>query len=106
MGIVIGNRFLKDGWMLEDGRERVTVGDIVAQIDYVCQLLGSADHVGIGSDFDGGYGRELIPDGLDSVADLRLIGSALMERGYGQQEADAILGGNWLRLLAEALPED
>lgn len=106
MGIVIGNRFLKDGWRIADGREVVTMHDIVAHIDYICQLLGSAAHVGIGSDLDGGYGLELVPDGLDSVADLRFIGPALMEEGFSQQDVEAILGGNWLRLLAEALPED
>jgi membrane dipeptidase len=105
MGIVIGNRFLKDGWQIAHGRQAVTMDDIVAHIDHVCQLLGTAAHVGIGSDLDGGYGRELVPEGLDSVADLRFIGPALSEKGYSQQDVEAILGGNWLRLLESALPE-
>jgi membrane dipeptidase len=105
MGIVIGNRFLKDGWRTAHGREAVTMDDIVAHIDYVCQLLGSAAHVGIGSDLDGGYGLEMVPDGLDSVADLRFIGPALREKGYSQSDVEGILGGNWLRLLTTALPE-
>jgi len=106
IGIVIGNLFLKDGWRTTDGRQAVTMDDIVAHIDHVCQLLGSADHVGLGSDFDGGYGLELIPEGLDSVADLRFIGTALSEKGFSQQDVEAILGGNWLRLLTHALPEN
>ena len=106
MGIVIGTRFLKDGWRIAHGREVVTMDDIVTHIDYVCQLLGTAEHVAIGSDFDGGFGLELVPDGLDSVADLRFIGPALMAKGFSQPDVEAILGGNWLRLLAEALPED
>jgi len=106
MGIVIMNRFLKDGWRTTDGRQAVTMDDIVTHIDHVCQLLGSAAHVGLGSDFDGGYGLELVPEGLDSVADLRFIGTALSEKGFGQQDVEAILGGNWLRLLTHALPEN
>ena len=106
MGIVIGNRFLKDGWRIADGREAVTMDDIVAHIDYVCQLLGSAAHVAIGSDLDGGYGLELVPEGLDSVADLRFIGPALSEKGFSHQDVEAVLGGNWLRLLADALAEN
>jgi microsomal dipeptidase-like Zn-dependent dipeptidase len=39
------------------------------------------------------------------VADLRLIGDALAARGYGQADLEAILGGNWLRMLRMALPE-
>jgi membrane dipeptidase len=105
MGIVIGNRFLKDGWRTAHGRKAVTMADIVAHIDHVCQLLGSAEHVGIGSDFDGGYGLELVPEGLDSVADLRFIGPALSEKGFSHEEVEAVLGGNWLRLLGEALAE-
>ncbi|MGD8813024.1 MAG: membrane dipeptidase [Anaerolineales bacterium] len=105
MGIVIGNRFLKDGWRTSDGRGAVTIEDVVDHIDHVCQKVGNAEHVGIGSDLDGGYGLELVPQGLDSVADLRFIGTALRERGFGQEDTDAILGGNWLRLLRNILPE-
>ncbi|HEY69851.1 MAG TPA: peptidase M19 [Anaerolineae bacterium] len=105
MGIVIGNRFLKDGWRVSDGRAAVTLDDVVMHIDHVCQLVGSAEHVGIGSDLDGGYGLELVPQDLDSVADLRFIGPALRRRGFSQEDAEAVLGGNWLRLLRKILPE-
>ena len=45
----------------------------VNQMDYVCQLLGSADHVGIGTDFDGGFGYQATPAELNSMADIGLI---------------------------------
>jgi len=61
--------------------------------------------VGLGSDFDGGFGAESAPAGMDTVADLGHIGPALGELGYGEKEIAAILGGNWLHVLREGLPE-
>jgi membrane dipeptidase len=105
IGAVPYNRFLKGGWKPEDGREVIPLARLIQQIDYVCQLVGDAAHSGIGSDFDGGFGLDMVPLGLDTVADLQLIGDALAASGYNQTNVDAILGGNWLRLLGRALPE-
>ena len=77
----------------------------IGAIDHVCQVTGSANHVGIGSDFDGGFGAESIPAELDTVADLRLIGPALLARGYTPEAVNSILGGNFLRILRTALPK-
>jgi membrane dipeptidase len=105
IGIVLPNYFLVDGWKPEDGRDAVTLDNVVAHIDHICQLLGSAKYVGIGSDFDGGFGLDKVPSGLDSVADLGLIGDVLSERGYQLEEVEGVLGGNWLNMLRQALPE-
>ena len=101
--MVLYNRFLLGGWTREQGRQAVTVDQVVAHIDHICQLVGNAEHVGIGTDFDGGLGLQDVPDGLDSIADLGFIGSALQARGYSQGEVEAILGGNWLRILRRIL---
>jgi len=103
LGIVPYNRFLREGWRRGDAR--LPLDAVVAHVDYVCQLVGDAAHVGLGSDFDGGFGLDCIPAGLDSIADLRLIGEALMACGFRQTDVEAVLGGNWLRLLRRALPE-
>jgi membrane dipeptidase len=106
LGILLANHFLKDGWTTEMGREAVDLEDVAVSIDTICQSLGSARHVGVGSDFDGGFGREKVPMGLDSVADIRLIGEVLAPRGYTESDIKAILGGNWLRVLERSLPEN
>lgn len=105
IGLVLYNPFLVGGWKPEDGRAKVTLDRVCAQVDYICQTTGSARHVALGSDFDGGLGLHKIPAGLDSVADLRLIGGALAARGYSSPDIEAILGGNWLSLLHRLLPE-
>ncbi|NLF02718.1 MAG: peptidase M19 [Anaerolineales bacterium] len=104
MGIVPYNRFLKPGWTKGDAKDAVTVADVVAAIDHVCQVTGTATLVGIGSDFDGGFGSESTPAEIDTVAHLSRIGAALGEKGYGADDVAAIMGGNWLRVLRTGLP--
>jgi membrane dipeptidase len=82
----------------------VTLDDVVRMIDHICQVTGSADHVGIGSDYDGGFGAEAIPAELDTVRDHYKIGEALLGRGFEPQHVANIMYGNWLRILRQALP--
>jgi membrane dipeptidase len=105
IGIVLYNSFLRPGWSQGDPREAVTIVDVAAAIDHVCQVVGDGAHVGLGSDFDGGFGLESIPAGLDTIADLAHVAPALGEMGYGDGEIGAIMGDNWLRLLHETLPK-
>ena len=105
IGIVPFNRFLRPGWAKGDPKGTVTVADVAAAIDHVCQVVGDAAHVGLGSDFDGGFGAESAPAEIDTVADLARIGPALGELGYGEEDIAAVLGSNWLRVLRAALPE-
>jgi len=105
VGIVPYNKFLLWGWSARDGRAAVSLEHVAAQIDYVCQMAGSAAHVGIGSDFDGGFGLQSAPDGIDTIADLVKLTPLLAEKGYTEDEIGAILGGNWLSLLRRTLPQ-
>jgi membrane dipeptidase len=105
IGIIPYNKFLLGHWRPGDPRDWVTLEHVIAHIDYICQRVGDALHVAIGSDFDGGFGLDKIPIGLDSIADLRLIGEALRAWGYAQEDVKAIMGENWLNILFKALPE-
>lgn len=102
-----------DAWMLHSGWVRgvttpvsadVRLAHCADHIDHICQLAGNARHCGIGSDLDGGYGREQTPRDLASIADLQQIASILTSRGYAQDDVAAILHGNWLRSLSTHLP--
>lgn len=104
IGVVLFNLFLRDGHKMGDPRELVTIERVVAQIDYICQLIGDAAHVGIGSDWDGGFGLADIPHGLDSAADLPKVATALTQYGYSEDDVVNIMGGNWLRIIGQALP--
>jgi membrane dipeptidase len=104
IGIMPYNLFLIEGWKTGDPKEAATMDHVVAAIDYVCQLTGSARHVGIGSDFDGGFGPEAAPVGFDTLVDLQKIGPALAARGYNDEDISAIMSGNFLRILRAGLP--
>lgn len=104
IGTVPYNRFLRRGWAKGDAKEAATVADVAAAVDHVCQVVGDATHVGLGSDFDGGFGADSAPAEMDTIADLGRVGPALGEMGYGEEHVTAILGGNWLRVLRAALP--
>lgn len=104
IGVVLSSSFLKAGHRRGERKELVTLDHVVAHIDHICQLTGSAAHVGIGSDLDGGFGMADIPAELDSVADLAKIGDKLRERGYDRRDVENIMGGNWLTLLRQTLP--
>lgn len=105
VGVVPFNAFLKGGWRKGDRREEVGIDVVVAQIDYICQMAGDARHVGFGTDFDGGFGLQSVPAGIDSVADLQNVGVQLLEKGYSPEDVRAILGGSWLSRLRRLLPE-
>jgi membrane dipeptidase len=104
MGIVLYNRFLSNAWSPGDPKSSIPLSIALDAVDHVCQVTGSAAHVGIGSDFDGGFGTQSIPDGLDTVMDLWSIGDALRARGYSEADVEAVLSGNMLRKLRQALP--
>ena len=103
-GMVIYNRFLQSGWTPEQGKEAVTLADVVRHIDHIAALTGDVRNIGIGSDLDGGYGREATPAEIDTIADLQRLGPVLAGAGYSATAIDAILSGNWLRFLSTALP--
>ena len=106
IGLIPLNSFLKVGWLRKSGsrREEVPLDTFIAHIDHVCQLAGNANHAGIGSDFDGGFGVQSIPPELDTIADLQMVATKLIERGYSETDAANILGGHWLRFLRKHLP--
>ena len=104
VGILPMNPMLRADWRRGDRKDAVTVADVAGAIDSVCQMAGDAAHVGLGTDFDGGFGAESAPAEIDTVADLGKVADALKVRGYGRVDVEAILSGNWLRLLRRSLP--
>jgi membrane dipeptidase len=104
IGVVPYNVFLQTGWTQVDGKSAVPLEVVVNHIDYLCQRAGDARHVGFGTDFDGGFGRESTPAGIDTIADMQKLTAVLANRGYSAADVEAIFGGNWLRKLNQFLP--
>ena len=108
-GAVIGGAL--DAWMMVPGwvRGKSTPGalqcnleKVIDHLDHICQIAGNALHVGMGTDLDGGFGKEQCPYDLDTIADLQKMEELLAKRGYAAEDIKNILHGNWLRLLRKA----
>lgn len=106
---VIGAAF--DAWMLIPGWERgkstpentgVSLENVVNQMDHICQLAGNSLHSALGTDLDGGFGREQCPKDISTYADLQKIPDILKKRGYTENDIDNIMYKNWIRFLEKA----
>ena len=75
---------------------RVEWTEIIDHIDHAVKLVG-ADHVGLGSDFDGAD----MPYGMEDATHLPQITNALLAKGYSPADIQKILGGNTLRLMQD-----
>jgi membrane dipeptidase len=81
-----------------DGKlPHVSWTEIVDHIDHAVKLVG-ADHVGLGSDFDGAN----MPEGMEDATHLPQITDALLKKGYSEADIRKILGENTLRVMAAA----
>jgi membrane dipeptidase len=98
VGLNLYNQFLHPGWSSDGEKPPVALEDVRRHAEHIAGLIGWA-HVGIGSDLDGGLGVQETPAELDSIADLRLIGTVAPEAAR-----TGLLGGNWLRWLRATLP--
>lgn len=77
--------------------EGTSIDILIDHIDYVVKLVG-VDHVGLGSDFDGGI---YTPNELYDASCYPVITMKLYERGYTSEEIKKIIGGNFLRVLKQ-----
>ena len=107
---VIGMAF--DAWMMIPNWERgisnpvqkkLLIENIVDHIDHICQLTGSSNHVGLGSDLDGGFGKEQCPSDLDTIADLQKLDGILKKRGYSDDDINKIFNKNFIDFLIRVL---
>ena len=82
------------GFLRTEGE--ATVRDVLEHLNHAVHVMG-IDHVGIGTDFDGDGGVR----GMASSADFVNFTRMLMAKRYSEQDIQAILGGNFLRLMAD-----
>jgi len=88
----------------EYGKRRAMLSDIVPHIRHICQIAGDADHVGLGTDIDGGFGREKLPVEITTWADMLRVADTLFAAGFSDDQIQRIMGGNWARFFENNLP--
>ncbi len=94
-GIVFYNTFLKTG------KNTPTLEDIFKHTDYIINLCGE-DHVGIGTDLDGGKIEEF-PQEIRQISSLPVVAQYFLEKGYTEERVKKIMGSNFLRVLKSNL---
>ncbi len=80
-------------------KTKPSVETVVDHIDHIVDLVG-AEHVGLGSDFDG---IPSTPTGLEDASKMPTITEELVKREYSEDYIRLILGGNHLRLIKEVV---
>jgi membrane dipeptidase len=103
IGTALDSWMLYPGWVRGETRpEVVGLEAMIDHIDRVCQLAGNHRHAAIGTDLDGGFGKEQSPRDLDTIADLQRVPDMLRRRGYPQDAIEAIMYKNWVRFFCTA----
>lgn len=77
--------------------ERAKIADCVRHIEHVCEIANSRAHIGLGSDMDGGFGADGLPDGINTPTDLVILADALRNAGWNDMEIRGFVHGNWER---------
>jgi len=92
MGIIFAPQYLKAD------QDQCTLDTMVEHICYVADLVG-IDHVGIGSDYDGGVKSPIVPE----MSQLVNLTRTMMAHGLSENEIKKIWGGNFLRVLQQTI---
>ncbi len=99
-GVVGLNLFSK--FLVSSGR--ATIDDCVAHVQRVADLMGHRRGVALGSDMDGGFGPDSLPERLDHPRKLDALADALAAAGFSDNDVEGFAHGNWRRFLERTLP--
>ncbi|MEZ6069603.1 MAG: membrane dipeptidase [Pirellulales bacterium] len=105
IGMVFGHFFFDPACVWEELPSRreyeakLSMEAIVPHVEHIADLAGgSTANVAIGTDMDGGFGAEITPTDVDTIADLQGFGPTLSRAGYSDEDVSGILHGNALRM--------
>jgi membrane dipeptidase len=93
--LIEGDRITRE-YVAQGKLPRVEWTKIIEHIDHAVKVVG-AEHVGLGSDFDGAN----MPYGMEDATKLPRITEALLKKGYSEGDIKKILGENTLRVMVE-----
>lgn len=97
IGVNIHQGFLDKQGHVPKATEQLGIGAVIGQIEHIVRVAG-IDHVGIGTDWDGGI-KPVV--GMENASGMRTLISALREHGYDETSLRKIAGGNFLRVLEQ-----
>jgi membrane dipeptidase len=98
IGLVLYNGFIEPRWRQDRSIVVTLREDLRRHAEHIARIAGW-EHIGIGSDLDGGLGLEESPVEIETIADLQRVGKAVP-----LEARDAVLSTNWLNFLHAVLP--
>jgi len=97
IGLNLVRNFIVEGLDPNDPTDRPSVAKACDHAEYVCAIAGNRDHIGLGSDMDGGITADDLPLGIHTPSDLTLIADELAARGWSDAEIVGFTHANWRR---------
>jgi membrane dipeptidase len=94
----LGYKAVRDELAAASPPPRATLAQVADHIEHVRDVAG-ADHVGIGSDFDG---TTDLPEGVGDVSCYPALFAELLARGWSEDDCARLAGGNVLRVMRDA----
>jgi membrane dipeptidase len=82
---------------------RPTLKDVVKHAVHHARAAGGPEHVGLGTDLDGGFDVRQSP--VAEMTHLKEL-PAMLRRHFSRAQVEGIMGGNWLEFLGRSLPEE
>lgn len=85
---------------------RATIDETIAHVERIVEIAGRADVVALGSDMDGGFGADRLPEGINAPRDLTRLTEALQARGWSEEHLAGFRFDNWMHFLRRSLPHE
>ncbi|MEO6434649.1 MAG: membrane dipeptidase, partial [Tepidisphaeraceae bacterium] len=107
-GGVIGLNFYDEFLLPPDQykKRKCRLSDVIAHVKHLADMLGTTRHIGLGTDMDGGVGRDDLPQELTTSADLPRVVEALNAAGFDDDDVTGIMSGNWLTFFRSVAATD
>jgi membrane dipeptidase len=81
---------------------RASLDDVVRHTLHLARAAGGPEHVGLGTDLDGGFGSKYAP--LSDLGELKSLPSRLRKH-FSRAQVDGVMGANWIEFLSRSLPD-
>lgn len=82
-----------------------TFADAIAHVERVASIAGTREISAMGSDMDGGFAPDCVPEELRTFERYGALTDALATRGWSPRECAGFASNNWLRVLRGVLPD-
>ena len=103
IGLNLYSRFLDAGC---DKGGRTSIATALRHVEHICELTGSRDHVGLGTDADGGFSAARLPEGIDTPSDYGKLCEGLRGMGWNDEAVSKFVTRNFARVFPGLLGLD